>query len=109
LKCAQNINGNTVMLVVSTQGTLQQQAPVGAALHGTCVIVFVGSTWKQLMRRVLRNPTAFSKGKSVPLQARSGPEGCRKLRFPDYKTTAQDGGKVVSLKHRPLLPPENAP
>ena len=24
------------------------------------------------------------------------PEGSRKLRFPDFMTTAQDGGKVVS-------------
>jgi len=31
------------------------------------------------------------------------------LRFPDFMTTAQDGGKVVSLKDRPLLPPGNAP
>ena len=37
------------------------------------------------------------KGKSVPLQAWSGPEGSRKLRFPDFMTTAQEGGKVVSL------------
>ena len=29
------------------------------------------------------------KGKAVPLQARSGPEGSRKLRFPDYMTTAR--------------------
>ena len=36
-----------------------------------------------------------------------GPEGSRKLRFPDFMTTAQDGGKVVSLTHRPPLPPEN--
>ena len=35
------------------------------------------------------------KGKAVPLQAWSGPEGSRKLRFPDLMTTAQDGGKVV--------------
>jgi len=27
-------------------------------------------------------------GKAVPLQARSGPEGSRKLRFPDFVTTA---------------------
>jgi hypothetical protein len=33
----------------------------------------------------------------------------RKLRFPDYLTTAQDGGKVVSLTHRPPLPPGNTP
>jgi len=49
------------------------------------------------------------KGKAVPLQARSGPEGSRKLRFPDYVTTAQDGGKVVSLMHLPPLPPRNTP
>jgi hypothetical protein len=28
--------------------------------------------------------------KAVPLQAWSGPEGSRKLRFPDFMTTAQD-------------------
>jgi hypothetical protein len=35
--------------------------------------------------------------------------GSRKLRFPDYMTTAQDGGKVVSLTHRPPLTPVNVP
>jgi hypothetical protein len=50
-----------------------------------------------------------SKGKAVPLQAWSGPEDSRKLRFPDYMITAQNGGKVVSLTHRPPLPPGNAP
>jgi hypothetical protein len=34
---------------------------------------------------------------AVPLQAWSGPEGSRKLRFTDFLTTAQDGGKFVSL------------
>jgi hypothetical protein len=48
------------------------------------------------------------KSKAVPLQAWSGPEGSRKLRFPDFMTTAQDGGKV-SLTHRPPLPPGNTP
>jgi hypothetical protein len=45
------------------------------------------------------------KGKTFPLQALSGAEGSRKLKFPDFMTTAQDGGKVVSLAHRPPLPP----
>ena len=45
--------------------------------------------------------------KAVPLQAWSGPEGSMKLRFLDFMTTAQDGGKVVSLTHRPPLPPGN--
>ena len=47
--------------------------------------------------------------KAIPLQAWNGPEGCRNLRFPDFMTTAQDGGKVVSLTHRPPLPPGNTP
>jgi hypothetical protein len=47
------------------------------------------------------------KGTAVPLQAWSGPEGSRKLRFPDFTTTAQDGAKAVSLKYRPPLPPGN--
>jgi hypothetical protein len=50
-----------------------------------------------------------SKGKAVPLQAWSGPEGSRKLRFPDFMTTARDGGKVVSLTHRLPLPLGNTP
>jgi len=33
----------------------------------------------------------------------------RKLRFPDFMTTAQNGGKVVSLTHRPPLSPGNTP
>ena len=46
------------------------------------------------------------KGKADPLQAWSGPKVSKNLRFPDFVTTAQDGGKVVSLAH---LPPRNAP
>jgi len=53
--------------------------------------------------------TATEVNKSVPLQAWSGPEGSRKLRLPYFMTTAQEGGKVVSLTHRPLLPPGNSP
>jgi len=49
------------------------------------------------------------KAKAVPLKAWSDPEGSRKLSFPDFMTTAQDGGKVVSLTHRPPLTPGNAP
>jgi hypothetical protein len=49
------------------------------------------------------------KGKAVPLQAWSDPEGSTKLRAPYFTTTAQDGGKVVSLTHRPPLHPGNIP
>ena len=49
------------------------------------------------------------KDKAFPLQAWSGPEGSKKLKFPDFMTTAQDGGKVVSHTHRPSLLPGNIP
>jgi hypothetical protein len=52
---------------------------------------------------------AGGKGKAVPLQSWTGPEGSRKLRFPDIMKTAQDGGKVVSPTHRPPLPSGNTP
>ena len=72
---------------------------------------------KRLMGRVIRQSVTqlcisnrwYILGKSVPLQAWSGPEGSRKLRFPDFMTTAQEGGKVVSLTHRPHLRPGNSP
>ena len=47
------------------------------------------------------------KGKSVQLQARSDPEGFRKLRFPDYVTMAQGGSKIASPRYR-FLPPNTA-
>jgi hypothetical protein len=49
------------------------------------------------------------KGKAVLLQAWGGPEGSRKVRFPDFLTMAQDVGKVVSLMHQLHLPPGNTP
>ena len=57
----------------------------------------------------LGNNSTVGKGKTVLLQAWSGLEGSRKLSFPDFMTTAQDGGKVVNLTHRPPLPPGNTP
>ena len=44
------------------------------------------------------------KGKSVPLQVWSGPGGSRKLRFPDFVTTAQDGGRLSALRTDCLYP-----
>ena len=51
--------------------------------------------------------TSSRRVKVKQLQAWSGPEGSRKLRFPDFMTTAQDVSKVVGLRHRPPLPPRN--
>ena len=49
------------------------------------------------------------KGEAVLLQVWAGLDGSKKLSFPDFMTTAQDGDKVVSLTHRLPLPPGNAP
>jgi hypothetical protein len=38
-------------------------------------------------------------GKAVPLQAWSGPEVSRKIRFPDFMTTAQDGAAFTPRKY----------
>jgi hypothetical protein len=57
---------------------------------------------------LMHEDTFTHEGKAVLLQG-IGPEGSRKLRFPDLMTTAQDGGKVVSLTHRPPLLLGNTP
>jgi len=49
---------------------------------------------------LVKIPRLCYKGNAVPLQAWTGPEGSRKLRFPDFVTTAQDGSKVVSFTYR---------
>jgi len=46
---------------------------------------------------------------ALPLHVTKVNQSHFRLRFPDYMTTAQDGGKVVSPTHRPSLPPGNAP
>jgi len=42
--------------------------------------------------------TLKKKGKAVPLQTWTGSEGSRKLRFPDFVTRAQDGGRLSALR-----------
>jgi hypothetical protein len=60
------------------------------------VVILVGS-----VHAIKKNTEAIAvarkevgKGKAVPLQAWSGPESSRKLRFPDFMTTAQTGVEV---------------
>jgi len=48
------------------------------------------------------------KGKAIPLQALTGPKGFRKLWFPDFVTTAQNGGRLSALRTGRLYP-KNTP
>ena len=76
-------------------------------LFDICLLLYVQSLTPDDGRK--DRPKHVECHKAVPLQAWSGPEGSKKLRFPDFMTTAQDGGKVVSSTHRPPLPPGNTP
>ena len=44
------------------------------------------------------------KGKAVPLQAWTGPKNSWKLRFPDFVTMVQDGGRLSVLRTGCLYP-----
>ena len=103
---------NFAILLVTGHEEMLYIAPVSfcrslsSSRHPTLKLPF--KLCHAIQRQLIRVQTT-GKGKAVPLQAWSGPEGSRKLRFTDFVTTAQDGGKVVSLTHRPPLPPGNAP
>ena len=78
--------------------------------------VFYGELQLYLTPLVSIRQLAYSLARCVCVkvnQSRYRPEvaqrGSRKLRFPDFMTTVQEGGKVVSLTHRPHLPPGNPP
>jgi hypothetical protein len=43
---------------------------------------------------------------AVPLQAWTGPESSRKLRLPDFVTSAQDGDRLSALRTGCLYPQE---
>ena len=65
--------------------------------------IHITGTYNKKQENIEIGDIKRDKGKAVPLEAWSGPEGSRKLRFPDFMTTAQEGDKVVSLTHRPHL------
>jgi len=58
--------------------------------------------------RLIHKQTAIvkCKGKVVPLQVWTGPKGSRNLRFPDFVTTAQNGGRLSALRTGHIYPQE---
>jgi len=73
---------------------------VGLVLCGPCFM------WALFFKKQILISSTNKKGKAVPLQAWSDPEGSRKLRFPDFMTTAQDGGRLSVLRTDRLYPQE---
>jgi len=72
----------------------------------TWAVRFLGLLLVGIIRQLSQRCTVqYISNKAVPLQVQKGPEGSRKLRFPDFVKTAQDVGKIVSHTHRPPLPP----
>jgi len=49
------------------------------------------------------------KRQSSPITSLELPRGFQEVKVPDFMKTAQDGGKIVILAHRPPLSPGNAP
>ena len=86
-----------------------KKTPCQSSLSWAGCVHFISSHYVPRKTSLILSFHRTLKGKSFPLQTWSGLEGYRKLRFPDYMTTARDGGKVVSLTHRPPLPPGNTP
>ena len=76
---------------------------VGSAPPCTSIIIRYKHNYTSTIIRYKHN---YTKGKAVPLQAWSVPEGSRKLRFPDYMITAQDGGRLSALRTGRLYPQE---
>ena len=54
--------------------------------------------------RTLIHTNIKQEGKAVPLEAWTGPEGYRKLRFPDFMTMAQGGSRLSALRTGCLYP-----
>ena len=79
---------------------ISESIPAACALNGTCIwyymtcMIYIYMTWYDI------------KGKAVPLQAWTGPDGSRKLRFPDFVTAAQDSGRLSALRTSRLYPQE---
>ena len=70
------------------------------------LLVFAGTNLPSCRPSLREEKSKEGKGKAVPLEAWTGPEGSRKLRFPDFVTTAQDGGRLSALGTGRLYPQE---
>jgi len=86
-----------------TSHTLHTEPPSQAFTYLVCAFCVSANVGRvrlayQATHKNQRAGVVKGKGKAVPLQARRGPEGSRNLRFPDFMTMAQDGGRLSALR-----------
>ena len=67
------------------------------------LLPFDGTDIPAAWRNVSQKSTQPFKGKAVPLQAWTSPDGSRRLRSQISRQSAHEGGNVASPKHRPPL------
>ena len=84
---------------------LNRLGDVGTALQ-FCIACSLNNPEKPRIMAIRNKKIMVKQSRYRPGQAQ---RVLRKLRFPDFVTTAQDCGKVVSLTHWPTLPPGNIP
>ena len=72
----------SILCFIFMYGSLEKHWKLVADLSHLCVCVVL---LKLVMCRILESIWSV-KGKAIPLQAWTGPEGSRRLRFPDFKT-----------------------
>ena len=89
--------------MVDKEGDVRQCMCIYIYFFQSLFCMFEGG--KRFMRLRMKAVLSYCSRKVSPITGPRCPDGSRKLKFPDYVTMAQDGGKVVSLTHRPLLPP----
>ena len=84
------------------------QQPPGNSCVTSLSLGSIRNTVSLLVVDICRVKSVFHllKGKVAPLQAWSGPEGSRKLGFPDLVTAVQDGGRLSALHTGRLYPQE---
>ena len=71
----------TIVTVGIDFGKLQEKSTNTISLLHCCIILLQGERPSSLFDAFF-----YGKGKAIPLQTLTGPEGSRSLRLPDFKT-----------------------
>ena len=88
-----NDGPHTATLITMLQATVILLVIIVGLIISFIIFILFVVCRRRLKRNFVPIPPETNTHEAVPLQALSGPEGSRQLRFPDFMTTAQAGGK----------------